>query len=206
MSQYSGQINLFIGCMFSGKSSELIQTIRRFRSIGKKVMNINYSEDTRYGDKQITTHDLVGIEAYMIKDLTEIFTNTKYRKDYENSDIICINEGQFFKGLTAFCNESANIHNKIVYVCGLDGDYKQEKFGEILDLIPCSENVTRLSALCKICGNKATFTKRIVNSNEQVLIGSSHDYMPVCRKHYNCDQGMLKINENSLQSNNLIFF
>jgi thymidine kinase len=184
MSQYSGQINLFIGCMFSGKTSELIHTVRRFKSIGKKVMVINYSEDTRYGNQKIITHDLVGIEAYMIKNLQDIIEDIEYKKVFDESEIICINEGQFFDGLSDFCKKSANLYNKIVYVCGLDGDYKQEKFGEILDLIPCSENVKRLSALCKICGNKANFTKRIVSSNEQILIGGQHDYMPVCRKHF----------------------
>ena len=76
----------------------------------------------------------------------------------------------------------------MVYVCGLDGDYQQSKFGEILDLIPCSENVVRLSALCKICGKKACFTKRISSSDDQVLIGGQEDYIPVCRYHFNSNE------------------
>lgn len=184
MSQYSGQINLILGCMFSGKTSELINTIRRFKSIGKKVMVINYSEDTRYGNQKIITHDYVGIDSYMIKDLNEILTNQYFLSVFKESEIICINEGQFFKGLVEFCNNSANNYGKIIYVCGLDGDYKQQKFGEMLDLVPCSESVKRLSALCRICGNKAFFTKRITESDSQVLIGGKQDYLPVCRKHY----------------------
>lgn len=184
MSQYSGQINLILGCMFSGKTSELIQTVRRFKSIGKKTMVINYSKDTRYGNQKIITHDYVGIDSYMIENFNEIFSNQNFLSVFKESDIICINEGQFFKKLVDFCNQCANEYGKIVYVCGLDGDYKQEKFGEILDLIPCCENVKRLSALCKICGNKAFFTKRISNSSNQVLIGGKEAYLPVCRKHY----------------------
>ena len=188
MSQYLGEINLFIGCMFSGKTSELINTVRRFKSIDKKVMVINYSEDTRYGNQKIITHDLIGIEAYMIKNLRDIIEKKEYKRIFDESEIICINEGQFFQGLVDFCKQSANLYNKIVYVCGLDGDYKQEKFGEILDLIPCCENVKRLSALCRMCGNKAIFTKRIVNSNNQILIGGKNDYIPVCRKHFYHDK------------------
>ena len=200
MSQYLGEINLFIGCMFSGKTSELINTVRRFRSIDKKVMVINYSEDTRYGNQKIITHDLIGIEAYMIKNLRDIIEKTEYKRVFDESEIICINEGQFFQGLVDFCKKSANLYNKIVYVCGLDGDYKQEKFGEILDLIPCCENVKRLSALCKICGNKATFTKRIVNSNNQILIGGQNDYIPVCREHFHDDKKNILSQYNSYQS------
>ena len=82
---------------------------------------------------------------------------------------------------------SADKYNKIVYVCGLDGDYKQKKFGEMLDLIPISENIKRLSALCNICGKKACFTKRITTANEQVLIGGVENYIPVCRYHLHID-------------------
>lgn len=194
MSKYLGEINLYIGCMFSGKTSEIIKIVRRFKSINKKVMVLNYSEDKRYGDEQIITHDLIGVEAIMINNLEDIFQNKSYKKIYDESDIICINEGQFFKGLVKFCQKSANEYNKMVYVCGLDGDYQQSKFGDILDLIPCSENVVRLSALCKICGKKACFTKRISSSDDQVLIGGQEDYIPVCRYHFN---------SNDFEKNNL---
>ena len=106
---------------------------------------------------------------------------------YLNSDVICINEGQFYNGLFDFCKKSANNYNKEIHVCGLDGDYLQNPFGEMLNLIPISENVKRLSALCKICnnGNLAFFTKRISNSKDQYLIGGKNEYIPVCRKHLN---------------------
>ena len=184
MSQYSGEINLILGCMFSGKTSELIQTIRRFKSIGKKVMVINYSEDTRYGNQKIITHDYIGIDAYMIKDLNDIFTNQNFLSVFKQSEIICINEGQFFKGLVEFCNESANNYGKQIYVCGLDGDYKQQKFGSLLDLIPISDTYKKLYALCKICGLPASFSKRIIENKEQIVIGNNDTYIPVCRKHY----------------------
>mgnify|MGYP001152997727 CR=1 FL=1 len=184
MSKYTGEINLILGCMFSGKTSELIKIVRRYRSIKKNVMVLNYCKDTRYSNEEIMTHDLIGEKAFMINNFDDIENNEEYKKIYYNSDIICINEGQFFKGLVKFCNLSANEHNKKIYVCGLDGDFKQEKFGEILDLIPCSENITRLSALCNICGKKACFTKRVSKSNDQILIGGKENYIPVCRLHY----------------------
>ena len=198
MSKYLGEINVYIGCMFSGKTSELIKIVKRFESIHKKVMVLNFSEDTRYGNNKILTHDLVGVDALMIKDFKEIFDNESYKELYDSSEVICINEGQFFKNLVQFCQKSANEYNKMVYVCGLDGDYKQERFGEMLDLIPCAENIVRLSALCKFCGKKACFTKRISKSDNQILIGGQDDYMPVCRKH-------LHSNENEIEDLNKQF-
>lgn len=200
-----GSIHLIIGCMFSGKTSELIRIIKRFRSINKKVMVINYEKDVRYGEKQIITHDKNGVNAYMVDNLYDIFMDTEMLKKYQESDIICINEGQFFKDIVKFCNTSCNQNNKIVYVCGLDGDYKQHKFGEILDLIPCCETVTRLSALCKYCGKSAHFTKRInKNTEQQILIGSEEDYIPVCRYHYfNEEPCQIKYNVNYLNFDNL---
>tara|TARA_Y100000813_G_C24050116_1_gene298828 strand:- start:159 stop:722 length:564 start_codon:yes stop_codon:yes gene_type:complete len=184
MSTHKGSINLIIGCMFSGKTTEIMKIIRRNQSVNKKVMVINYCRDTRYGNDSITSHDLTSINSYMIENLSDIVTSDHYKNVFDESEIICINEGQFFIGLLTFCKLCANNYNKKVYVCGLDGDYKQEKFGELLDLIPCSESVVKLSALCKKCGNEAHFTKRITNSTDQVHIGGADDYIAVCRYHY----------------------
>lgn len=179
-------INVIIGCMFSGKTSELIKIARLNRVVNKKVLIINYSGDTRYttDNDKMYTHDLVGIDCIVIKKFTDILNNANFFKLYYNSDVICINEGQFYEGLKEFCMDAIKI-NKEVHVCGLDGDYLQNPFGEMLDLIPISENVTRLHALCKICndGTRAFFTKRITDSTDTILIGSTESYIPVCRKH-----------------------
>lgn len=182
--KYKGELHLIIGCMFSGKTSELIRNAKRYKSIGKSVLVLNYKMDTRYGNNSVISHDLINEPAYMIESFDEINTNESLKLLYDNSEFICINEGQFFKGLTNFCLNAVNNDNKIIYVCGLDGDYKQEKFGELIDLIPHCDSVKKLYALCKFCGYKAAFTKRIINNNETILIGSSESYIPVCRKHF----------------------
>lgn len=78
------------------------------------------------------------------------------------------------------------ICNKKIYVCGLDGDSNRKRFGQMLDLIPISDKVTKLRSLCAICknGTKAPFTLRITSGNEQILIGSDDCYKPVCRNCY----------------------
>ena len=171
----STTLNLIIGPMFSGKTTELLRIARRLRSVNLKVLLLNYYEDTRYSDSEMSTHDKNGLPCTFVKDLTSI--------NYDDYDIICINEAQFFENLVSFC-KGALQKNKTIYACGLDGDYKQEKFGEILDLIPLCNSITKLHAFCTICkdGTHAHFTKRITDNEQQKLIGTD-EYIPVCFKH-----------------------
>lgn len=181
---HEGSIHVILGCMFSGKTTELLRNVKRYKSIGRTTMVINYSMDTRYGNNSVISHDSINVPAFMVSNLDDIFQNKDLFDEYTNSQYIFINEGQFFGGLKNFCENAANKDNKIVFVCGLDGDYKQQKFGEMIDLIPVSETVVKLHALCKVCGLDASFTRRIVNNDETVLIGNDNMYEAVCRKHY----------------------
>lgn len=175
----SAELNLIIGCMFSGKTTELIRIAKRLTSINKKVLLLNYELDTRYSDNKMMTHDQNGLPCTFIDKLSKA---NNLINDY---DAICINEGQFFDDLVEFC-KNCLAQNKSVYVCGLDGDFKQEPFGDLLKLIPLSNNIIKLHAFCKICNNgtPAHFTKRITDDTEQKLIGTQQ-YIPVCRNHIN---------------------
>jgi thymidine kinase len=73
--------------------------------------------------------------------------------------------------------------NKNVYVCGLDGDFKRKRFGDLLDLIPICDSVTKLHSRCDMCHNNAAFSHRLTNETLQVVIGSSN-YVPLCRTCY----------------------
>jgi thymidine kinase len=179
-------LNLIIGPMFSGKTTELLRIAKRLKSINMKVLMINYAEDTRYSTTEMTTHDKESMPCRFVNKLEEILVNDKNDKsieNYKNYDVFCINEAQFFGDLVSFCKEVLK-NNKTVYACGLDGDYKQEKFGELIDLVPMCDTITKLHAFCAVCknGTKAHFTKRICENQEQKLIGTK-EYIPVCRKH-----------------------
>ena len=170
-------LNLIIGPMFSGKTSELLRIAKRLKSINLKVLLLNYYEDKRYSNTLMATHDNETIPCKFIAHFDNI--------EYDDYDIICINEAQFFTKLIPFCKKVLK-DNKSLYVSGLDGDFKQEKFGEILDLIPLADSITKLHAFCKICqdGTPAHFTKRLVSNKQQKLIGVD-EYIPVCRNHIN---------------------
>jgi len=176
-----GFIRLYIGCMYSGKTSEIINECRRQISIGKKVLCINNKQDDRYGnDDFLYSHDLTKVKCVYATKLEDV--------PYEiinSSDCIMINEGQFFTDLKNTVLKWCEIMDKDILISGLDGDYKRKPFGQILELIPLCDEVTKVSALCVKCqdGTKANFTHRLSDEKEQVVIGSSN-YIPLCRRHY----------------------
>ena len=98
MEMKTGYINLIIGCMFSGKSTEVIRLARKYKSINKNVLIINHSSDTRYGNGIISSHDQEKLNAVALSEITDII-NTP---DYTNADVIIIEEAQFFNDLFDF--------------------------------------------------------------------------------------------------------
>lgn len=180
-----GEITLILGCMFAGKSSELIRQIRRYRSIGLNVLVIKHMIDDRYNASCITTHDQEKIESVNVENL-DIITQ-KYNLEFEQADLIVIEEAQFFEKIYNFVLSTAEEYGKDVIVAGLDGNFKREPFlnGDFLKLIPVAENVYKLHGFCQYCHQKASFTKSVMKNTEtEVVIGGKECYIPVCRKHY----------------------
>ena len=178
-SSKEGRLDIILGCMFSGKSNELIRRVKRYRSIGKRTILINYIDDNRYSTDCVSTHDDVHLECVKVRNLSEIDIN------YDDYDVIAIDEGQFFKDLYIFIATVLKLYKKDVIVASLDGDYQQQVFGDVLQLIPLADDVIKLKALCVKCsdGTSASFTKKIINSNIKEEIGGSDKYTSVCRFH-----------------------
>jgi len=183
----SGRLELIIGPMFSGKSTELIRQIRRFKAINKKVLVIKPKLDNRYDQYKLVSHNNTFENCIVFDNLDNIDYNM-----FNEYDIIIIDEAQFFTNLKQFVLYLVEKLNMYVIIGGLDGDYKREPFGEILELIPYADDYKKLFALCKQCndGTHAIFTKRIIENNQneintkQILIGSNDYYIPLCRFHY----------------------
>ena len=188
-------LELIIGPMYSGKTSKLLEIYKQCKFCDISVCVINHSLDKRYHESMLSSHDKLMIPCLNIEnlhnlwfnnceiDLTAFGDNTNH-KIIRNSEVILINEGQFFSNLHDVVNDMLK-NNKVVYVCGLDGDFERKKFGEILDLIPLCDKVTKLTSLCSLCknGNLGIFSMRISNEKEQTVIGSEN-YLPVCRICY----------------------
>lgn len=171
-------IHLLLGCMFSGKSTELFRRLRRYEISGKKIFLIKYYKDVRYesNNNNISTHD-----KFIMK--CDYVCDGKLNVDpliLQNVDVIGIDEGQFYSDIDTFSEYWAN-KGKIIIIAALDSDFRREKFGKVLNLIPLAEEYVKLTAVCK-CGNDAVFSKRITSEIDDVIIGGSEMYIATCRK------------------------
>jgi len=173
--QEGGKIKLIIGPMFSGKSTRLIETVRKYSYKNKKTVVIKFIGDKRYDENQIVTHDLVKYDSLVCLHLTE---KKEILKEY---DVIGIDEGQFFADLVEVCEELA-LMGKIVLIAALNGDFRMEPFPVIQRIIAKADKIKLLKAYCFNCHKDAKFSLRIVQSNETVLIGAGEAYKPACRE------------------------
>jgi thymidine kinase len=185
-------LELIIGPMFSGKTSRLIEIYKQCKFCNISVLAINHSIDNRYDDSLLSTHDQIKIPCIKTNELFSLCigeSNLQNRIKVDMSEVILINEGQFFPDLYDFVNILLS-RGKQIYICGLDGDFERKKFGQILDLIPLCDKVTKLTSLCSLCrnGTPGIFSMRLTNEKEQTLVGSDN-YIPVCRKCYDKNNG-----------------
>ena len=183
MSTKTGYLGLIVGPMFSGKTTRIVELYYQYKNEGKNVLVVNYDADRRYHDSMLSTHDRVMIPCLFTDRLCDLVSAVN-AKMYKSADVVLINEGQFFPDLYASVLSMIEVSKKTVHVCGLDGDFRREKFGEILDLLPISDSITKLTSKCANgCSFPALFSHRISNEKEKVLIGSDI-YLPLCRHCY----------------------
>jgi thymidine kinase len=177
-----GKLELIIGCMFSGKSTELIKRIRKHKLIQSSILIITHKMDERYQRDCVITHDQLRENSQSRSELLSLLTT----REFEEAHVIFIEEAQFFDDLFEFCTTSVDLYKKHLIVTGLDGDFKRNPFGQILNLIPMADSVDRLTAICSLCkdGTLAIFSKRLVESEKLALVGGIDKYLPVCRMHY----------------------
>lgn len=179
----SGYLEIIIGPMFSGKTTTLLNIAHNHWLKNRKVIVINHSHDTRYSNKgTISTHDGVKSKCITLPSL-KIF-ESDHNDLFKKVDVVCINEAQFFDDLKEYVTSWVEKYNKHVIVSGLDGDYKRQKIGNILDLIPISDECNKIRAICTNCSKKclAPFTLRTHSDIEmQIVIGSKESYQAVCR-------------------------
>ena len=182
-------LELIIGPMFAGKSSAVLQRIRKAKVIGRNVFIITSVLDTRYDPSgaAIKTHDQEGITATglgvnELKDMLKLAS-------FQRSELVIIEEAQFFNGLYDVVKLIVDVYKKDVIVVGLDGDSDRKPFGDILQLIPLANSVTKLAALCKRCsdGTEGHFTALVApasDKTQQIYVGGADKYLPMCRRHY----------------------
>lgn len=175
----TGWIEVITGCMFSGKTEELIRRLRRAKIAKQKVVIFKPEIDTRYSNSSIVSHSEQSLPSILIKDVQEILTHI------EDAQVIGIDEAQFFSNdLIEICNKLAD-EGKRVIVAGLDMDYRGIPFEPMPQLLSIAEYITKSLAICVACGNPADRTQRKTASSERVIVGAADVYEARCRKcHY----------------------
>jgi thymidine kinase len=180
-------LQIYIGPMFAGKSSEILRIVNRYKAIQKQMCILSYSGDNRYtSDDILMNHNSVGVPCIKVDSICAILQNENYRYVFENASLVIVDEAQFFDELCSFVKYVVEDCHKDLVLVGLDGDANRKPFGDLLECIPLADEVVQLKALCSVCndGTDALFTFCKQNKAEQVCIGGAELYMPVCRKHY----------------------
>ena len=182
---HSGWIETITGSMFSGKSEELIRRLRRGIYAKQKVIVFKPAIDDRYHKEKVVSHDGNEIEAINISTSREILN-----QDLDNVDVIGIDEVQFFDGEIVNIVEQLAKNGHRVVVAGLDIDFRGEPFEPMPKLLAVSEQVTKLQAVCAVCGSPSSRTQRLINGEPAkiddpiILVGANESYEPRCRAHH----------------------
>lgn len=176
-----GWLEVITGCMFAGKTEELIRRINVLQFAGKKIVIFKPKIDDRYSKDQIVSHCGKSLESHAITHSSQIMELV------QDSEVIAIDEVQFFdEGIIEVCNSLAH-QGRRVMVAGLDLDFRGEPFGVMPALMTYAEFVTKLTAVCMHCGAPATRTQRLVNGEPAyyedpiIQVGASESYEARCR-------------------------
>ncbi|MFZ3578603.1 thymidine kinase [Virgibacillus sp. DJP39] len=181
----SGWVEVICGSMFSGKSEELIRRVRRATYGNLSVRVFKPALDDRYAEDSVVSHNGNSTIARPVKNSQEILDHID-----SSVDIIGIDEVQFFdESVVDVADELANKGIRVI-IAGLDTDFRGEPFGPMPKLMALCESVTKLNAICPVCGSPASRTQRLINGRPAsyddpiILVGASESYEPRCRHHH----------------------
>jgi thymidine kinase len=181
----SGWLEVICGSMFSGKSEELIRRVRRAQFAKQEVKVFKPAIDNRYSDEAVVSHNGTSVIAIPISCATEMLQHVT-----EETDVIAIDEVQFFDEQIIDVVQYLADKGYRVIVAGLDQDFRGEPFGPVPVLMSIAESVTKLQAVCTVCGSPASRTQRLIDGRPAsyndpiILIGASESYEPRCRHHH----------------------
>jgi thymidine kinase len=185
MIHHSGRLEVICGSMFSGKTEELIRRIRRAQIARQQVQVFKPAIDTRYAVESVTSHNGQNYVALPIQSSAEILPNLR-----TETTVVAFDEAQFFdEGLIAMVEVLADRGLRVI-AAGLDLDFRGQPFGPIPLLMCRAEEVTKLHAICTICGEEACRTQRLVNGQPAryddpvILVGAAESYEARCRQHH----------------------
>lgn len=174
-----GSIEVVCGCMYSGKTEELIRQIRRCELARQTYVTFKPRVDQRYSEDDIVSHNKDAIGSIVIDRAKDIYKHLEH-----STRVVGIDEAQFFDSELIDVATKLASHGRRVIIAGLDTDWKGKPFGPIPELLAVADVIRKQYAICMVCGESATRTQRLVNKQEDVLVGSFKMYEARCREHF----------------------
>ncbi|MCE6988370.1 thymidine kinase [Dyadobacter sp. CY323] len=175
----TGWIEVICGSMFSGKTEELIRRLNRAKIARQKIQIFKPALDKRYHDENIVSHNDNSIRS------TPVISAFEITGLAENCEVVGLDEAQFFdEGIVEACTSLADSGKRVI-VAGLDMDFLGKPFGCMPQLMAIAEYVTKVHAICMVCGEVASHSYRLSPSNERVLLGETDLYEARCRRCFN---------------------
>ena len=177
-----GYIEVITGCMFAGKTEELIRRINVLKFANKNILVFKPKIDNRFSNEAVVSHAGSSVKSIDIEHAIDIISYVE-----ADTDVVAIDEVQFFDEEIVRVCEYLALKGLRVMVAGLDMDFRGEPFGVIPTLMTTAEFVTKLTAVCTTCGAPATRTQRLVDGKAAsyhdpiVMIGASEAYEARCR-------------------------
>jgi thymidine kinase len=177
-----GWVEVICGCMFSGKTEELIRRMNRAQIARQKLQLFKPALDNRYSESCVSSHDSTQMESTPVSYAKEILERVE-----DSTRVVGIDEAQFFDREIVEVVERLAQRGVRVVVAGLDQDFRGKPFGPMPELLAIAEQITKLSAVCVVCGAPATRSQRMAVSEETVLVGAHDTYEARCRAHHNSE-------------------
>ncbi|WP_439558286.1 thymidine kinase [Dyadobacter sp.] len=175
----TGWIEVICGSMFSGKTEELIRRLNRAKIARQRVQIFKPALDKRYHEENIVSHNDNSIRSIPVQFSTEILDLA------QNCEVVGLDEAQFFdEAIVQVCNDLADSGKRVI-VAGLDMDYMGKPFGCMPQLMATAEYVTKVHAICMVCGEVASHSYRLTASDGRVLLGETDHYEARCRRCFN---------------------
>ena len=199
MQQFSGSVEVVCGPMFSGKTEELIRRVKRAQIAKQRVQIFKPAMDTRYSEEEVVSHSSMTIKAEPVESAVDILVRLK-----DSTRVVAIDEIQFFDEAIITVVTKLAARGCRVICAGLDLDFRAQPFGPIPQLLAIADEVTKIHAICTVCGSPAVRSQRLSKSKEQVLLGETDAYEARCRGHYQHDDGeeqaLLPLEEEKLKA------
>ena len=176
--QNVGSLEVVCGSMFSGKTEELLRRIRLATYAKRKTALFKPLLDNRYSETAVVSHNRNSLPSTNVSSASEIWELS------QEVEVVGIDEAHFLGvEVIRVCEDLASCGKRVI-VAGLDQDSRGVPFHPMPYLMAIAEYVTKVLAICVVCGNPANRSQRLVADSARIVVGGAEKYEARCRQHF----------------------